>query len=142
MRKSQTTAFYFYFFIGKFIFCWKTYLEKLSLYCYICFIVFFTRQVIGNAVTPMPIQIFIGFADAILRSKIHDNRLGILTQILIAMDHFLYLYISHILIWAINFIVKCIRKRIEILGKSLFSCFIIVLTMKFVVILFIGKSIC
>ena len=142
MRKSQTTAFYVYFFIGKFIFCWKTYLEKLSLYCYICFIVFFTRQVIGNAVTPMPIQIFIGFADAILRSKIHDNRLGILTQILIAMDHFLYLYISHILIWAINFIVKCIRKRIEILGKSLFSCFIIVLTMKFVVILFIGKSIC
>ena len=57
---------------------------------------FFTWQVIGSAVTPTPIKIFIGFADAILRSKILDNRLGILTQILIAMDYFFYLYISDI----------------------------------------------
>ena len=113
---------------------------------------FFTWQVIGNAVTPTPIQIFIGFADAILRSKILDNRLGILTQILITMDYFFYLYISDIylqfrgkksiLIWAINFIIKSIRKRIEILAKSLFSFSIIVFNMKFLVVLFIRKSIC
>ena len=133
------------------MFCQKTYLEKLSLYCYICFTVFFMWQVIGNAVTPTPIQIFIGFADAILRSKILDNRLGILTQILITMDYFFYLYISDIylqfreksiLIWAINFIIKSIRKRIEILAKSLFSFSIIVFNMKFLVVLFIRKSIC
>ena len=96
-------------------------------------------------------QIFIGFADAILRSKILHNRLGILTQILITMDYFFYLYISDIylqfreksiLIWAINFIIKSIRKRIEILAKSLFSFSIIVFNMKFLVILFMRKSIC
>ena len=73
---------------------------------------------------------FIGFADAILRSKILDNRLGILTQILKAMDiFFIYIFQRYtlnlgeksILIWAINFIIKIIRRRIEILAKSLFS---------------------
>ena len=152
MRKSQITAFLLLlFYIGKFIFCQKTYLEKPSLYCYICFTVFSTWQVIGNAVTPTPKQIFIGFADVILRSKILDNRLGILTQILITIDYFFYLYISDIylqfreksiLIWAINFIIKSIRKRIEILAKSLFSFSIIVFNMKFLVILFMRKSIC
>ena len=152
MRKSQTRAIYFYFFIFcKFIFCQKTYLQKLSLYCYICFTVFFTSQVIGNVVTPTPIQIFIGFADAILRSKILDNRLGILTQILIAMDYFFYLYISDkyfqfrkksTLIWVINFIITSITKGIEILAKRLFSFSIIVFNMKLLVILFIRKSIC
>ena len=43
---------------------------------------FFTWQVTGNAVTPTPIQTFISFVDAIPRSKILRNRLGILTQIL------------------------------------------------------------
>ena len=154
MRKRQTTTIFFlllFFYIEKFIFCQKTYLEKLSLYCYICFTVFFTWQVIGNAVTPTPIQIFIGFADAILRSKILDNRLGILTQILITMDYFFYLHISDIylqfreksiLIWAINFTIKSLKKRIEILAKSLFSFSIIVFNMKFLVILFMRKSIC
>ena len=93
------------------------------LYC------FFTWQVIGNAVTPTPIKTFIGFADAILQSKILDNRLGILTQILITMDYFFYLYISDIylqfreksiLISAINFIIKSIRKWIKILAKVCF----------------------
>ena len=66
--------------IETFTFCQKTYLEKLSLYCYICFTVFFfTWQVIGNSVTPTPTQKFIGFVDAILRSRILDNRLGFLT---------------------------------------------------------------
>ena len=110
---------------------------------------FFTWQVIGNAV--IPTSIFIGIADAILRSKILDNRLGILMQILITMDYFFYLYISDIylqfreksiLIWAINFIIKSIRKKIEILAKSLFSFSITVFNMKFLVILFMWKSIC
>ena len=41
MRKSQTTKISFLlFYIKKIIFCLKTYLEKLSLYCYICNTVF------------------------------------------------------------------------------------------------------
>ena len=125
-------------------------MEKLSLFCYSCFTVFFTWQFIGNAVTPTPVTKFIDFADAILRSKTLDNRLGVLTQILITMDYFFYLYISDIylqfrgksiLIWAINFIIKSIRKGIGILAKSLFSFFIIVFNMKFLVILFMRKSI-
>ena len=79
MRKSQTTAFLsLLFYIGKLIFCQKTYLKKLSLYCYIRIVVF-TWQVIGNAVAPTPIQIFIDFVCATLRSKIIGKRLGILT---------------------------------------------------------------
>ena len=53
-----------------------------------------TWQVTGIAVTPTPIYIFIGFADAILRSKILGNRLGVLTWVLIVMDYFFYVYIS------------------------------------------------
>ena len=129
-KKSNNSFLLLLFYIGKFIFCQKTYLEKLSLYCFICFTVFFTLQVIGNAVTPTPIQIFIGFVDAILRSKIFDNKLGILTWILITMDYFFYLYIPNIylqfrgkkrqLIWSINFIIKSVRKGIEILAKERF----------------------
>ena len=41
MRKSQTTAFSFLlFYVGKLIFCQKTYLKKLNLYCYIRIAVF------------------------------------------------------------------------------------------------------
>ena len=110
---------------------------------------FFTWHVIGNALKPTPIQIFIGFVNAILRSKILGNRLGILTQILIVMDYFFCLYISDkylqfrkksILIWAINFIIKSIRKEIEILVKRLLSFSIIVFSMKLLVILFIRKE--
>ena len=59
MRKSQTTLLifcYFYFFYEeKFIFCQKTHLEKLSLYCcilifYFFYFFFFAWQVIENAV--------------------------------------------------------------------------------------------
>ena len=150
-KKSNNSFLLLLFHVGKLTFCQKLYLEKRSLYCYICFTVFFTWQVIGNAVTPTLIQMFIGFVDAILRSKILDSRLGFLTQILITMDYFFYLYISDIylqfreksiLIWAINFIIKSIRKGIEILAKRLFSFSIIVFNMKFLVILFIRKSIC
>ena len=111
MRKSQVTAFLLLlFYIERLIFCQKIYLEKISVYLYSLYIYiyiyiyivyslhlhyyFFTWQVIGNAVTPKLIQIFIGVLDAILRSKILGNRLGILTKILIAMDYIFYLYIS------------------------------------------------
>ena len=92
-KKSNNSFLLLLFYIGKFTFCQKTYLDKLSLYCYICFTVFFTWQVIGNAVTLTPIQIFIDFVDAILRFKVLDNNL---TQMLIAMDYFCYFYISDI----------------------------------------------
>ena len=94
MRKSQITGFLLLlFYIGKFIFCQKIYIWKTQFVLLHLHYRFFTQQVIGNAVTPTPIQIFIGFVDAILRSKILGNRLGILTQILIAMDYF-FLFIS------------------------------------------------
>ena len=152
-KKSNNSFLLLLFHVGKLTFCQKLYLEKRSLYCYICFTVFFTQQVIENAVTPTAIQMFIGYVDAILRSKILDNRLGFLTQILIATDYFLYLYISDIqlpsiqgkkciLIWEVNFIIKSIRKRTETLAKRLFSFSIIVFNMKFLVILFMRKSIC
>ena len=112
---------------------------------------FFTWQVIGNALTPTPIQMFIGFVDAILQSKLLDNRVGFLTQILITMDYFFHLYIlgiylqfweKSILIWAISFIIKSIRKVIEILAKRFFSFSIIIFNMKFLVIRFIRKIVC
>ena len=99
------------------------------MYYYICITVFSRCRFTGNAVTPTPIKIFIGFVDAILRFKILSNRLDILTQILIAMDYFFYLYISDkypefrkksILIWGISFIIKSIRKEIKILVKRSF----------------------
>ena len=136
MRKSQTTAFPLLLFLEM-----KTYILLGNIFEETQFILlhshcrFFMWQVIGDAVTPTPIQIFIGFVNAILRSKILGNRLGILTQILIAMDYFFYLYISDkylqfwqksILIWAINFIIKSLTKGIEILAKRLFSLSIIV----------------
>ena len=95
MRKSQPTAFLLLLFLYR-----KIYILLENIFGKTQFILlhlhyrFFTQQVIGNAVTPTPTQIFIGFVDAILRSKILDNRLGILTQILTAIDYFFYLYIS------------------------------------------------
>ena len=62
---------------------------------------------------------------------------------------FLYLYISDkylqfkeksILNWAINFIIKSIRKEIEISAKRLFSFSIIVFSMKLLVIHFTRKK--
>ena len=148
MRKSETEQLFTFNFSYRKIYIL---LENISgKTCHICFTVFFTWQVIGNAVTPTPIQIFISSVDAILRSKILDNRLGFLTQILVATDYFLYLYISDIqlpsiqgkkciLIWEVNFIIKSIRKRTETLAKRLFSFSIIVFNMKFLVTLFIRK---
>ena len=65
------------------------------------------------------------------------------------MDYFFYLYIAEkyfqfrqksIVIWVIHFIIKSIRKGIELLAKCLFSFFIIVFNMKLLVILFISRK--
>ena len=152
MRKSQTTAFYFYFFIQENLYFVRKHIWKNLVYIAIFALPFFFMwQVIGNAVTPTPIQIFISFADAILRSKILDNRLGVLTRILITIDYFFYLHISDIYLQfggkkylnlGNQFHYKDMRKMIEILAKTFFSFSIIVFNMKFLVILFMRKSIC
>ena len=63
----------------------------------LCYIVTFVLQffhVVGclkfNNKAPVSIQICIGFEDAITRPKILDNRLDILTQILIIMNYFFF----------------------------------------------------
>ena len=146
MRKSQTAVFLLLlFYIGKRIFCWKRYLKKPSLYSYIGIAVFSRGRLLEMQCSPTPIQIFIVFADSILRSKVLGNRLGISTQILLAEDYFFYLYISDKYLQfkkkkTINFIIKSITKENEILAKRLFSFSIIVFSMKFLVILFIRKK--
>ena len=150
MRKIQTTA----LFLLRFLY-WETYIllenifEETQLILLHSHYRFFPWQVTGNAVTPMPIQIFIGFVHAIPRSKILGNRLGIFTQISAAMDYSFYLFISvkylqfrekSILIWEINFIIKNIIKGIEILANRLFSFSIIVFSMKLLLIRFIGEK--
>ena len=128
MKKSQTTAFYFYFFIQENLYFVRKHIWKNFILLHLLYRFFHVACYWKCSITP--IQIFIGFADAILRSKILENRLGVLTQILITMDYFFYLYVSDIYLqfreksilnWAINFIIKSIRKSIEILPKSLFS---------------------
>ena len=66
------------------------------------------------------------------------------------MDFFFYIYISDkylqfrkksILIWAINFILKSLSKGIETLAERLFSFFIIVFSMKLLVVFLIRKKI-
>ena len=65
------------------------------------------------------------------------------------MDYLFYLYISDkylqfskkkILIWAINFITKCLTKGIEILAELLLSFSIIVFSMKLLALLSIMKK--
>ena len=131
MKKSETTAFCFYFFIQEDLHFVRKHIWKNLVYIVTFALPFFSRG-------------------RLLEMQYH-NRLGFLTQILITMDYFFYLYISDIylqfrgksiLIWAVNFIIKSIRKGIEILTKRLFSFYIIVFNMKFLVILIIRKSIC
>ena len=101
MRKSLTTTRNIFslllllFYVEKFIFCQKTHLEKLGLCCYICITMHESGYWKYRNKTPTSIQICIGLVDTALRSKILGNRLGILMQILIAMDYyFLFFYIS------------------------------------------------
>ena len=127
MRKIQITA----LFLLRFLY-WEIYIllenifEETQLILLHSHYRFFPWQVTGNAVTPMPIQIFIGFVHAIPRSKILGNRLGIFTQISAAMDYSFYLFISvkylqfrekSILIWEINFIIKKYNKRDRNISK-------------------------
>ena len=96
----------------------------------------------GNAVTPTPIQIFIGFVDAIQQTRhfnidFDSNGLFLL---LIYFRKVPSVQGKSILIWAIKFIIKGTRKEIEILAKRLFSSSIIVFNMKLLVMLFIRKK--
>ena len=94
MRKSQTTAFLLLlFYVGNFIFYQKTYLQKLSLDCYICIIVFSRGRLLEMVNTNAHIDIH-WFCRRHTSIQKLGNRLGISTQILIAMDYFFYLYIS------------------------------------------------
>ena len=99
MRKSQTTIIIIFllllFYLEKFIFCYKRYLEKHV--CIVTFVlqVFFVADYCKcSNKTPRPIQIRTGLEDTLRRLRILGNRLGVLKQILIAMDYYLFLYIS------------------------------------------------
>ena len=139
MRKSQATTFLLLlFYVGKFIICWKTYLENL-VYIVTFSLAFLTCKVIGNVVTLTFIQIFSGFLDVILRSKILGNRLNILTWILYIPAKYLQ-FRKNILIRVIHFIIKSIRKGIKILIKRMFSFWAILFNMKLLVILFMRKT--
>ena len=94
MRKSQTTAFLLLlFYIEKFIFCQKIYVEKLSLYFYICITVFSRGRLLEMQCLQRQYRYYC-FCKRHTSIQNLGNRLGILTQILIAMDNFFYLYIS------------------------------------------------
>ena len=83
------------FYVSKIIFCQKTYLEKLTFYCYICIAVASCGRLLKIAVIKYQCsQICIDFVDIVLQPKILGNRLVILTQILIAMDYYFFFYIS------------------------------------------------
>ena len=153
MKKRQTTAFLLLlFYIGKLIFCQKTYLKKLSLYCYIRIAVFF--YVAGywkcsNTNANIDIHWF---------CKRHTWTQNAWQQTRYFNTDFdrnglflLFIYFRQVpsiqekstLIWAINFIIKIIMKVIEILAKRLISFSIRVFGLKLLVILFIRKkSIC
>ena len=101
MRKIQTITiniFYFYFLYGKYyFFIQKTYLKKLISYIVKFVLQFFRVAGYWNCSnkTPTPISIYIFLADAVPRPEKTGNRLGILTQFLIAVDyHFFFIYIS------------------------------------------------
>ena len=93
MRKSKTTAFLLLlFYIGKFIFCQKTYLENV-VYIVTFGLPFFHMEGYWKCSnTNAHIDIHWLFRRHTSIQKL-GNRLGILTQILMAMDHFFYLYI-------------------------------------------------
>ena len=88
MGKSQTTTINIFllllFHTEELIFCQKTYL-------YFATFVFQFFRVVGywkcSNKKPTPIQINIGLVEALFRLKILGNRLGILPQILIAVEY-------------------------------------------------------
>ena len=83
MAKNQTIATNIFllllFYIEKYIFCWKTYLENLYVFTFILQSFQVAVYWKCNNKIPTPIQICTGFVDAVLRPKILGNRLGILT---------------------------------------------------------------
>ena len=111
------------------------------LYRFFFHVFFFT----GNAVTQRPYRyslvLLTPYFDPRYFNADFDNNGLFLLFLTFQPDIYLQFRERSILIWAINFIIKSIRKRIEILAKSLFSFSIIVFNMKFLVILFMRKSI-
>ena len=79
MRISQIKT--IIFFKNFCFFCRKTYLEKFSLFCYVCISDFSHGRLLEkhNNKTSKPTQLCIGFLYTVLRFKILGNRLGILT---------------------------------------------------------------
>ena len=91
----------------------------MQLHLHYCF---FHMAGIGNVVLPTPRQIFIGFVDSILRSKVLGSRQQWIISLIYAFQTSPFNCGKIIiLIQAINFIIKSLRKRIEILAKCLFS---------------------
>ena len=134
MRKSQTTAFYFCVFIQENLYfvrtdIWKTWFILSYLHYF-----FFTWQVVGNTVAYR--------YSLVLQTPYFDPKylaIDYTSYFNVDFDNnglfLVFVYCRHvpsiqekksILIWEINFIIKSIRKGIEILGKSLLSSFVIV----------------
>ena len=149
MRKSQTTAFLLLlFYIGKKDLYRKTYLKKLSLYCYIRTAVFHVAGYwrCSNTNANMDIHWYCRRHNSIQNTWQQTKYFNVdfdsngLFLLFIYFRKCLQFRKKSILIWAINFIVKSIRKGIEILAKRLFSFSIIVFSMKLLVIIFIRKK--
>ena len=147
MRKSQTTAFlHLHCYIGKFKFYQKTYLKKLSLYCYIRIAVFSRGRLLdwrcSNTNANIDIHWFCNHHTSLqntwqyarcFNADFNSNGL-----------FFLFIYFRQVPSIQekkyINFIIKIITKGIEILAKRLISFSIRVFSMKLLVILFIRKK--
>ena len=147
MRKSETIDFLLLlFFIGKLIFCQKTYLKKLSLYCYIRIAVFSRGRLLdwrcSNTNANIDIHWFCNRHTSLqntwqyarcFNADFNSNGL-----------FFLFIYFRQVPSIQekkyINFIIKIITKGIEILAKRLISFSIRVFSMKLLIILFIRKK--
>ena len=125
MRKSQTTAFLsLLFYIGKLIFCQKTYLKKLSLYCYIRIAVFHVAGYwrCSNTNANIDIHWFCRRHNSIQNAWQQTKYFNVDFDSNGLFLLFIYFrQVPSILIWTINFIIKSIRKVIKILAKRLFS---------------------
>ena len=151
MRKSQTTAFYFYFLYRKIYILLenkfgKTQFILLHLLYHFFHVAGYWKCINTNA--HIDVHWFCRRHTSIQNTRQQswffnvdfDNN-GLFLSF-VYFRHIPSILIIIILIWAISFIIKSIRKVIEILAKRLFSFSIILFNMKFLVILFIRKINC
>ena len=147
MKKSQTKAFLLLlFYIAKFIFCQKTYLEKSSLYWYIC-ITIFSHWKCSNTNAHIDIHWFFRRHTSIQNTWQQTRYFNVdfySNGLFLLFMHFKQVPLiqekKSISIWEINFIIKSKRKGVEILVKHLFLFSILVFNMKRLVILFVRKK--